>query len=342
MAKCEYLNVSQGNNSCVNLTNKYNNGTETNSDNITLFLDIYAMFVYVIFSLASTMNFLNIIALLNVPGKMTPHSKLIISLAISDICVLFPELFTRINRTISVFSGMYYCYFSVIFLYMEPCVILVSLLNLLTLGIDHYIAIVKPLHYNRIVTNRRISACIVLIWILSFVASVIETIPEIINYYKNNADQFPFCLHMILNYMPRFPHLLVIPELIVLIILYTRIYVAYKKHVTRRQYCRPDEQHNNKAIVTTLLIIITFMISWVPYTIIHILNFILTDTFYLNLPEDTIEKLWFISLMCKALILLNSLCDALIYALRLDTVKQGYKAVLAKLCKKNHICLRKE
>ena len=61
------------------------------------------------------------------------------------------------------------------------------------------------------------------------------------------------------------PYFLVMPELIVLIILYTRIYVAYKKFVTRQRAFRPDEQHTNKAIVTTLLVVGTFMIGWVPY-----------------------------------------------------------------------------
>ena len=158
-------------------------------------------------------NILNIIAILNAPGKLTPHSKLVISLAVSDICVVLPTLVAEIRiiiATLLVGDVNQSCYYElVVHKYFQPGVVLVSLLNLLMLGIDHYIAIVKPLHYDRILSTKRISACVAFIWIFSFVASVIENIPKIISYFKSNEDQF--CLYMIVEYLPRFPYLLVIP-----------------------------------------------------------------------------------------------------------------------------------
>ena len=86
--------------------------------------------------------------------------------------------------------AVYTCFYS--------SVMLVSLLNLLLLAIDYYIAIVKPLHYSSIVTKSRTRACIVFIWIVSFitVTVVTESIPEIINYCENSETKTSFCIHM--------------------------------------------------------------------------------------------------------------------------------------------------
>ena len=328
MSECVFLNFSQVNNSCVNISNVYRNETDVYA---TLY-DIYHVITIIICSFGFIVNILNVIAILNAPGKLTPHSKLVISLAVSDICVLLPTLVSEIRiiiATLLVGDVNQSCYYElVVHKYFQPGVVLVSLLNLLMLGIDHYIAIVKPLHYNRTLSTKHISACVSFIWIFSFVASMIETIPKIISYFKSNEDQF--CLYMIVEYLPRFPYLLVIPVFIVLVIIYTRIYVAYTKYVTRRQIFHPDDQHNNKAIVTTLLIIITFMIGWVPISVMTIISTI----YYTGVPMIFNDWLWFIVVMCGNLILLNSSCDALIYAWRLEVVRQGYKTVLTKLCTK--------
>ena len=231
------------------------------------------------------------------------------------------------------------CYDTVLECYFQPGVVLVSLLYLLALGIDHFIAIVKPLHYNSIVSSIRTSACIALIWIVSYTTVVIETIPKTVMYYKNDENQDPFCIYMFYEYLTRIPYFLVIPELFILILLYSRIYVAYKQYVTRHQSLRPDDQHNNKAIVTTLLIIVTFMVSWVPYSMLIIAYSIFSDKVFTDFPQKVLA---YIAWTCQSLILMNSFCDALIYALRLEVVKQGYKAMLRKFCQKCQICFRKQ
>ena len=177
MSECVFFNFSQVNSSCDNNSNVYRNET----DFVPTLHDIYFVITLIICLFGFIVNILNIIAILNAPGKLTPHSKLVINLAVSDICVLLPTLVAVIRIIIANQS----CYYElVVHKYFQPGIVLVSLLNLLMLGIDHYIAIVKPLHYDRILSTKRISACMAFIWIFSFVASVIETIPKIIKRYK--------------------------------------------------------------------------------------------------------------------------------------------------------------
>ena len=82
------------------------------------------------------------------------------------------------------------------------------------------------------------------------------------------------------------------------------------------------------------------MFGWVPYCLIEILQmFFFGKTIHFS--GEVLEYVWFISIMCKAFIMLNSLCDALIYALRLAVVKEGYKAIFIKCCGKCKFRLRK-
>ena len=342
--KCEDMNFSSVDYSFMNLSNRdmYQKDMESYYDTIDVVQNILDRFKYTVCPLGLIMNILNIVAIANAPSRLTQHSKLIISLAVSDMCIVLPEiLYIIISKTFEYDSISYNCYTVLAYFYFEPSVTLVSLFNIFALGIDHYIAIVKPMHYNRIVSNSRIRACVALIWIVSFIIVVTESIPEIINYYKNKDMETHFCTHMTWEYRynPKIPYFLVIPELIVLIILYARIYVAYKKFVTRRQSFRPDNQHNNKAIVTTLLIIGTFMVGWVPYSIIFTVNSLSEKTFATKLRFDNAA---FILWAIFAFIQLNSFCDALIYALRLEVVQQGYKTIFRKIFKIRRICFHQK
>ena len=338
LTKCEDLKLSQGNISCVNISKEYmyHRISEYNDDTIGLLKRIFDRFAVSVCSLGLILNILNIIAIVNSPCKLTPHSKLVTSLAVSDLCFALQTICSMLISELRKYYDVGLCYDTVLQRLFIPGVILASLFNLLALGIDHFIAIVKPLHYSRIVTNSRTSASIALIWIVSFITVVIEPIYEINNYFEiikyYDGHQDLFCIFMFHNYMSRIPDFLVIPEFIVLVLLYTRIYVAYKQYVMRRTTFRPDDQHNNKAIVTTLLIIATFMVGWVPYSLTIIV-------YTCGISGMTWDIAQHISL-CFAY--LNPLCDALIYALRLEIVKQGYKTIFRKVCRKCQICFRKE
>ena len=338
LTKYEDLNASHVNKSCVNISSEflYKAGVFT-SDADRLLSSIYYNFVYTVSPLGLIVNILNIVAIAHSPQGPTPHSILIISLAVSDICVVLPTLGTQLMCHLYLYERVVdltvlECYAAFEHISFEPCVLLASLFNLLALGIDHYIAIVKPLHCNRLVSNRRTKVIIVLIWIVSFIAVVIDTIPSIFAYYKADDTGQTFCSYMRINHSPRIPYFLVIPVFFVLIALYARIFIAYKKYAIRRQSFRPDNLHNNKAIITTLLIIGSFMIGWVSYSALRV-SFVLFRQENIHLKCIPPLRLVYYSVCC-ALIKLNSLCDALIYALRLQIVKQGYIAMFRKLCRK--------
>ena len=99
----------------------------------------------------------------------------------------------------------------------------------------------------------------------------------------------------------------------------------------------PDPESD--ALTTRPVRPLLLMVGWVPYTcsIIGTVNSLSETTFATNLGVDDAFILWGVFVVIQ----LNSLCDALIYALRLEVVQQGYKAVFRKICK-NVECISKK
>ena len=61
-------------------------------DTINLVESILEKFKYTVCPLGLIVNILNIIAITNAPSRLTPHSRLVISLAVSDMCIVLPEI----------------------------------------------------------------------------------------------------------------------------------------------------------------------------------------------------------------------------------------------------------
>ena len=162
-----------------------------------------------------------------------------------------------------------------------------------------------------------------------------ESLSHVLMYNTISGSNNTFCQYMLQEYFPKTFYLLIIP-VIVLIILYLQVYVAYKKYVIRHQSLRPDYQHNKKAIVTTLLVIGTFMVCYLPVSVLQIASYLFVE----ELKVVYIKYKGLIHYMTQGLVLLNPLCDALLYALRLNIVKEGYKEIFRSLCKRPRNCLQ--
>ena len=189
LTKCEKFILSLVNNSCVNTSDEFYDQKEHDDYATWIFVTgIITKFKHTVSPLGLIMNILNIVAIANAPSRLTPHSRLVINLAVSDMCILLPWLlhiliFESTDYGIIGYPSIsYFCYKVAVETYFLSSVKIVSLLNLLGLAIDHNIAIVKLLHYYRIVSNSRTKAYIVMIWLISFIKAVIESIPTITKY----------------------------------------------------------------------------------------------------------------------------------------------------------------
>ena len=308
---------------CSNISFNVNNINNTaNPSNITFFVIQFVVSFIGLFA-----NIFNIAAILHIPQGQTTHSKLIISLGVADIClsilglilVPIPFLKDEVQR----------CFIVVVDRTFSPFAVVVLLLNLLALGIDQYVAIVKPLHYQRLLSTVRINVLIHLLWIISVTIGLLDMVVTIFVDVINGSllsKHFTFCEYILNAGFRCSEYIIQIVFILVsfaLIFLYVRTFLEYRQFVARREVSGQDELHDKKAIITTLLVIGTFQICWFPIGLLSVLN----ELALVDYNRTFLSIGWM-------LMMLNVLCDPIIYGVRLLIVRHGYKILFRRVFRK--------
>lgn len=283
-------------------------------------------------------NTLTIIATAHIPGRQTTHSKLIISLCIADTCItvsVFLHVLVKVTSPLLppdclvVANKGFLCF-----------ALLASLINLLVMGIDHFIAVIRPLHYHLIMSPTRANIMLIVIWIIcALVGGFLEVI---VGAFQNDINEENFCRQVNMDsFDAQLPVLcLVVLQMFVLIYLYCHIFhiiktSTYMLQLNAQSLLRDSGNthfHSRKAIITTIIIVGTFMVTWVPYSVYHITGIIMFNA--CNNPENLVK---FIDVFIKIhnilwiMVQCNCIFDPLIYAVRTPAVQQGYKNLMNKL-----------
>ena len=213
----------------------------------------------------------------------------------------------------------------------------VTLFNLMGMAVDHYVAIMRPLHYVTAMTKRRSIVSIALIWSVAIFLSFIDFLSPVWHSKKKSSDWSSY------NYCERVyetPHTdeyttLAIAGVcfIVMLYVYGNIYVTVR-HKQRAQegmrasHLQPRRKRNIRALVTTLLILGSFMICWFPQ-----LTFQLTLNAINKLQPELLhsysDKLIPLNHAIFAWFILNCILDPLIYTLRMGEIRLGMRSLLS-------------
>ncbi|XP_060601446.1 histamine H2 receptor-like [Ruditapes philippinarum] len=291
---------------------------------------------FIICVLGLIANCLSIIATIHIPHGQSTHSKLIISLGVSDSLILIAIL---LHNLMYIFTSWDACTKLTKRLILDTA-LLATLINLFVMAIDHNLAIMKPLHYRRFMSKFRGNCLIIFIWVFSLIMGLTEVIVGLVT--KGQMKQ-PFCI-VVSN--DEFDIELIIIGviffvLLAIVVIYVRIYTLVKQLMNRDRMMHQDEMHSYKAIVTTLLIIGTFTLFWAPDGIFQVYMYIKlkTDRFYVYM---NVKRFTTINDILFLLLQFNSLADPLIYAIRLREVQRGYKVVFYKLFPRYRSSLNEE
>jgi hypothetical protein len=193
----------------------------------------------------------------------------------------------------------------------------IALLNLMGMAIDHFIAILKPLHYPTIMNKRRVSSMICLLWAISLIAGFSDFLSGF-RLYQYNKDYYNYCeLIWLTPYNDEYmTFALALVCLVVMLVIYIRIYIKIK----HRQ--RPDQvvqahnmKRNKKPLVTTLFIVGTFMFCWLPMCFFQVSLIVLVKVNPEALQSMT-GILRYADQYLYDLLMFNCIANPIIYAVR--------------------------
>jgi len=271
------------------------------------------------------LNLVSIIAILHIPhDRWCAYIKLIINLAVSDSLVLLSVIFHNVLDATSPGDCT-----DMIKRTLLNIALTSTLFNLVFMATDHYLAFVYASKYDRWLPNRRVNIAIVGLWVTCVICSVFEISFSVIGYNKNvhdnwcrrvNMDSFNFELIIVI---------FIFVVLLCLIVIYARICHIVKSVIKTETGINSHTSHSVKAITTTFLIIGTFAFCWCPLGMYHIILYVWFSIAYLD-NESLITSLLDIQEALLLLLLLNTICDPVIYAVRRTDVKLGYR----RLCRR--------
>ncbi|GIX66805.1 g_PROTEIN_RECEP_F1_2 domain-containing protein [Caerostris extrusa] len=139
----------------------------------------------------------------------------------------------------------------------------VAVLHLLALAINHYIGILRPLHYAATVTRGTVAWAIACMWIIpvAFFLAYFSLVPDD-GFRSSYCSNYDFLLHI--PFRVTVSTLFFVP-LILMSVMYIHMFIVVK-HSSPTADGR--QLHKSvKAVITTLLILGTYVVGWMPAVI---------------------------------------------------------------------------
>ena len=306
-------------------------------------------------------NLLSMIALLMAVRRgsgWTSHFQLLLSLIMSDILVAMSVLLHVTNKVVNpgtqagigdrTFRLISRCGFMIV-KGLNTMGLNVTLMNLMAMALDHYLAIIRPLHHKMLLNARRCKCLIVFLWIAAAVtgfSDFLSPLPKMADYY---AGVYNYCEYAWLTkYQEEYTVFATAGACLFLMLgMYIRIYLAVRGRMAHTassssssRLPRQQQSHSRRTLFTTLIIIGSFVVCFLPSVLFQLLLLVLSKI-NMELLSSIYKALLVIDNYLYDLMLLNTLLDPIIYASRITEIQRGYRLIIARCCcrrfKRNHM-----
>ena len=298
------------------------------------FSQLWVIAAVMLSSLGILANLLSVCAVARVRPHLTPHFLLILSLAFSDILIGVSVMAHLLNQALNPLYSSICAYLLIKAL--NNTGLNITLLNLFGMAIDHYLAILRPLHHPLLMSKSRANVMIVTLWLIAVLTGYSGFIIAI--GFRKPKDEIPFC-ELVLEspYHEEFTvFFITLVSLFLMCFIYIRIYLQVRRRQAEmsRHTRRGVMRRNQRALITTLLILGSFAACWLPNCLFQIamliqlkINPAAVQTASLDL--DLADRFLY------NLMLINCVCDPIIYTMRMREVQHGYRRLFPS-------CLRRK
>ena len=304
------------------------------------------VFALMLASLAIISNVLSLVAVCNIRINLNTPYRLIISLAASDILISSSVMLNIIiNKLTDDYVGVEQesegnnkQVFDCLYVFnkaLNTTGLNVSLLNLMAMAVDHYIAILHPLYNRTFSRSCRTHVFVGGIWVVATVCGFSDFLSGI-SKYSSFQRRYNYCDFV---YQTRYQEEFTVfgiafLTLSAMCVIYPRVIVTIqrvqRKKLGQRKRILPA--FKVKAVITSLLIVGTFMLCWLPQCLFQIVMIIQVRID----PESTwtmLHAYLTADQYLYNLLILNCILDPVIYAVRMRPVQMSYRRMFTRCCK---------
>ncbi|XP_069829991.1 glucose-dependent insulinotropic receptor [Dendropsophus ebraccatus] len=260
---------------------------------------VYAALHVVLSILIPAANILVIVVLSKLLRKKRCKSYIfILNLAAADLLVgimciiealddIFDEDFDR---------NLFFCLLRLCFT-VTPCI--GSILTLLLISLDRYLAVKMPLYYIKIMNSKCVGISLALLWVVSFLVGHMPLITPSLQ-HSNYTGVCGLFYAAKSDYLYILCFVIFLPALVTIVCLHTAVgRIAYVHHrriqramaISGLPSDHPAHSSHFKAARTVLIVIICFTLSWGPYYITGIIQATCTSCKLVDLLKDILFAL---------------------------------------------------
>lgn len=303
------------------------------------FARVFSVVEIVIASFGAVLNIVTIVIILSIYGKLKTKMKLLLSLLVCDFMLSVLHIVLPLYYFDSVWVTDYLDYdvtvaqmekyFAQSFGFHDFLKILcsdlyftaqiVGLIIMLALAVDILILVKYPLQYESLTSNRRGNILLLSVWSggVAFVL-IFRVIVELDWFGVIDVTWSSYPLKDYVHYVYGAFQALSNICFLVFIVLYLVIYIEIRKLIARSPTA--ESRDTVKATVTMVLILVTYLIFMMPASWVVLAGVISGNS-------GLFRKLVVIS---RGFYVANSVCDPLLYAIRIPDVQQRYRSLFCK------------
>jgi hypothetical protein len=205
----------------------------------------------------------------------------------------------------------------------------ITLLNLMGMALDHYLAVIKPLHHISLLDKRRVSIMIILFWVIAFVTGFSNFLSPMWEIQKYRNSTYNYCEYAWTTSYQEEYTMFTIALLCLCLMMFMYIRIYQKVHCRFQQEDMKKIARNRRALLTTFLILGSFMLCWLPTCLLQI-SLLVISHIKPEMLQNIHQCLLIVDKYFYDLLLLNTLCDPIIYVVRISDVKAGYRRMFMK------------
>jgi len=191
-------------------------------------------------------------------------------------------------------------------------------LTVLALSLCHHVATFRPLNYERILSQRRLWLVINVVWIAALLCSHVHFLAVLAHHDPNR----PYCLQVLATTDMALTLALGIAAAAVLtaVVVYTRILLHLRP--INQLAASAEPRKSTRGVVTGILLAATYVLTWTPY--------LTTKLIQVRTGGWTNFSILAALGVVQAAIIVRSVCDPIIYGVRMGVMQQGYLSLYHK------------